>query len=89
MINSETTQKEVSKKIVAITANVCEEKNNCSLCDRGNYYGIPLVFILHYEDKSINTVCYRCGTKMGRKADIKLPLTETQIYEKLMKGDGI
>jgi len=76
------------KRATAITANVCEEKNACPLCGRGDRYGIPLVFILHYEDLSIDTVCYRCGAKAARKADLKLPLTEEKLNEKMMKGEG-
>ena len=74
----------VQKEITSITANVCEEKNACPLCGRGDRYGIPLVFILHYDDRSINTVCYRCGAKAARKAGLKLPRTETEIYEELI-----
>ena len=72
------------KRVSAITANVCEEKNACQLCGRGGHYGLPLVFVLHYEDRSIDTVCYRCGAKAARKADLKLPLTEEKLYEKMI-----
>ena len=73
-----------SKRVTAITANVCEEKNACSLCGRGGHYGLPLVFVLHYEDRSIDTVCYRCGAKAARKVGLKLPLTEEKLYEKMI-----
>jgi len=78
-----------SKRVIAITANVCEEKNACSLCGGGDRYGIPLVFVLHYEDRSIDTVCYRCGAKAARKVGLKLPLTEEKRYEKMVKGEGV
>jgi len=70
------------KRATAITANVCEERNACPLCGRGDRYGLPLVFILHYADRSIDTVCYRCGAKAARKAGLKIPLTEEKLYEK-------
>ena len=74
----------IQKEIISITANVCEEKNACALCGRGGHYGLPLVFVLHYEDRSIDTVCYRCGAKAARKVGLKLPLTEEKLNEKMI-----
>jgi len=89
LVDKASVKASVQKEIISITANVCEEKNACSLCGRGDRYGIPLVFVLHYEDRSIDTVCYRCGANAARKADLKLPLTEEKLYEKMMKRVGV
>ena len=77
------------KRVTAITANVCEEKNACPLCGRGDRYGIPLVFILHYEYRSIDTVCYRCGANASKGEGVRRPFTEAEIYEKMMKREGV
>jgi len=79
----------IPKEVVSITANVCEQKGVCAICGRGGLYGMPLVYVLHYEDKSINTVCYKCGIKASKREGIKLPLTEPEFYEKMMKGEGV
>ena len=79
--------KPMQKQVVGITPNICEEKNVCLGCNRGDHYGIPVVFVLHYADKSINTVCYRCGAKAAQKAGLKLPMTEEKIYDRVIAKD--
>ena len=68
------------KVVVSISSNGCMEKKVCPHCNRGGHYGIPLVFVLHFEDGTISTVCYSCGAKAARKENLKLPRTEAETY---------
>ena len=77
----------MQKEVVKITSNICEEKTVCPVCGRGENYGIPVVFILHYADASIDTVCYKCGIKIGRRMGFKIPLTEEDIYNSVIAKD--
>lgn len=77
------------KLVAAITACGCEQKNVCPVCGRGDYWGIPLVFVLHYADESIKTVCYSCGAKAARKAGLKLPPTEEEIFGRIEAEDNL
>jgi hypothetical protein len=77
------------KLVAAITANVCEEKKVCPVCGRGDYWGLPLVFVLHYADESISTVCFSCGTKAARKVSLKLPPTEEEIFRRIEAEDNL
>ena len=79
---------EKDKIPVRITANVCIEKGICSRCDSGkSYFGVPLVFVLHFSDKSIESICYKCGIKIGRRMGFKIPLTEEDIYNSVIAKD--
>ena len=70
---------------IEITPNVCMEKNECPLCS-GDYKR-NLLFILHYRDKSIQTVCFGCANKAARKLGCSLPLTEERIHAKEERVD--
>ena len=61
----------------------------CTGCGRGDGYGITLVFVRDYEDRSIDTVCYRCGAKASKDEGARRPFTEAEIYGNMMKGEGI
>ena len=61
----------------------------CTGCGRGDCYGMPLVFVLDYEDRRIDTVYYRCDAKASKDEGIRRPFTEAEIYENMMKGEGI
>ena len=82
-------KKEISKLAVAIKQNVCEEKKVCPLCHRGGYFGLPLVFVLRYADESIRSVCFSCGAKAAKKADLKLPQTEAEVFGRIEAKDNI
>lgn len=69
--------------VISISPNICTEKRMCPKCRRGDRYGIPLHFILHYSLGSIETVCYRCGAREAEKVGVKLPATEEDIYAAL------
>jgi hypothetical protein len=77
------------KLVAAITANVGEEKKVCPVCGRGDYWGLPLVFVLHYADESITTVCFSCGAKAARKAGLELPPTEAEIFGRIEAEDNL
>lgn len=64
-----------SNPVVAIKTNVCFEKRDCPLCTFHPYYGVELVFIIDYADKSIQTICYKCGKKIALENGFKLPMT--------------
>jgi hypothetical protein len=66
--------------VIEITPNVCMQKDMCCGCSRGDRYGIPLHFILHFPDGMIQTVCYTCGKKAAGKTGLKLPRTESDIF---------
>jgi hypothetical protein len=78
---------QVTKKIISITANGCEQKGICPLCDRGGYFGLPLVFVLHYRDRAIKTVCFKCGRKAALKEGIPLQPTERDIFNAIEAPD--
>ena len=68
-----------SNPVIAIKTGVCEKKSDCPLCTFKPYYGVELVFILFYANKSIQTVCYKCGKKAAEETGLKLPLTLSEI----------
>jgi hypothetical protein len=74
-------------EVVGIAPNVCIEKGLCQGCGRGDRFGIGLYFILHYEDGSFKNVCYRCGKLNASKFELKLPLTESDIFAREEKAD--
>jgi hypothetical protein len=65
--------------VISIKTNVCFEKNDCPLCTFHPYYGVELTFILYYANKSIQTVCYKCGKRIAEETGLKLPMTLTEI----------
>jgi len=71
---------EAPAEVLRIAPNVCMEKGMCSCCGRGDRYGIPLHFIFHCDDGSLNTVCFACGKGKADKTGLKLPLTESDIF---------
>lgn len=77
----------VVKKVISITASGCEQKGICPICDRGGYFGLPLVFVLHYRDRAIKTVCFKCGRKAALKEGIPLPPTEKGIFNAIEAPD--
>lgn len=77
----------VVKRILAITTSGCEQKGICPICDRGGYFGLPLVFVLHYRDRTIKTVCFKCGRKAALKEGISLPPTERDIFNAIEAPD--
>ena len=68
-----------SNPVIDIKTGVCDEKNDCPLCSFRPYYGVELVFILFYADKSIQTVCYKCGKAAAEETGLKLPMTLSEI----------
>jgi hypothetical protein len=74
---------DVTGSVIKIAPNVCTEKRMCQKCRRGDRYGIPLRFILHYSKGGIETVCYRCGMNAAEKAGLELPSTEEDIFAAL------
>jgi hypothetical protein len=66
--------------VVEITANVCMQKDMCQGCGRGDRYGLPLHFLLHYLEGGFRTVCFSCGAKVADKTGLRLPPTESDIF---------
>jgi hypothetical protein len=66
--------------VISITPNTCMQKDICGACGRGDHYGIPLHFLLHYLDGGLRTVCFTCGKKVAGKTGLKLPRTESDIF---------
>lgn len=75
------------KDVIEITPNICMQKDVCGGCGRGDSYGIPLHFLLHYLDGELRTVCYTCGKKAANKTGIKLPPTESSIFARDEEAD--
>jgi hypothetical protein len=73
--------------VIEITSNVCMEKDICGACGRGDHYGIPLHFLLHYPDGALRTVCFTCGKKAAGKTGLKLPPTESGIFAREEEAD--
>ena len=68
-----------SNPVIAIKTGICEKKSDCPLCTFKPYYGVELVFILFYANKSIQTVCYKCGKHAAEETGLKLPMTLKEI----------
>lgn len=68
-----------SNPVIAIKTVVCEEKKDCPLCTFKPYYGVELAFILFYANKTIETVCFKCGKKVAEETGLKLPMTLREI----------
>lgn len=73
--------------VIEITHDVCIQKDVCPGCNRGDRYGIPLHFILHFPDGKLQTVCYTCGKKAAGKIGALLPHTESDIEAEEAEGD--
>jgi hypothetical protein len=65
--------------VTKIATNVCEQKGDCGLCDKGARYGVSLPFVLHLEDKSILTVCARCAKAEAARRHLPLPPTNLEL----------
>lgn len=74
--------------VIEITPNVCMQKDVCGGCNRGDRYGIPLHFILHFPDSTLQTVCYTCGKKAAGKIGALLPHTESDIEAEEAAADA-
>lgn len=75
------------KDAIEIHPNVCMQKDVCQGCNRGDRYGIPLHFILHFPDGTLQTVCYTCGKKVAGKIGALLPHTESDIEAEEEEAD--
>lgn len=66
--------------VIAITPNVCLQKDMCQGCGRGDRYGLPLHFLFHYLNGPLRTVCFTCGKRIAGKTGLRLPGTESDIF---------
>lgn len=71
------------KNATDIQPNVWIEKNTCHHCKRGDRYGMPLPFLLHYQNGGVLSVCFTCGKKAANETGLRLPATplETEARE--------
>lgn len=72
---------------IEIRSNVCMQRDMCYGCGRGDRYGIPLHFILHFPDGKIQTVCYTCGKTAAGKTGIPIPHTESDMEAEEAEAD--
>jgi hypothetical protein len=73
--------------VIKIMPNIGIQKDVCEACGRGDHYGIPLHFLLHYLDGGLRTVCFTCGKKAAGKTGLKLPRTESDIFASEEEAD--
>lgn len=76
----EIARKKKDNPVIAIKTHVCEEKRDCPLCTFHPFYGVELVFIVRYADKTFQCVCAKCGKRLSQETGLKLPMTLPEIH---------